>query len=70
MQFGISFYFRVTDAAFAVTEHLLGRQLALYSLASQNSQVSDPCSQNHIRLVSFLACSIEDDKQSACTSYN
>lgn len=55
---GLYFHFRVTKAAFAAPEHLLGRQLALRSLASQESQVSDPCSQNHIRLVSFLASSI------------
>lgn len=66
---GLYFHFRVIEAAFAVPEHLLGRQLALRSLASQESQVSDPCSQNHIRLVSFLASSISgagpaDEKRS------
>lgn len=73
---GLSFHFRVTDAAFAVTEHLLGRQLALKSLALESPQVSDPCSHNyHIRLVIFLASSIDgagpaDDKQSVYTCCN
>lgn len=58
MQLGISFRFRVIGAAFAVAEHLLGRQL--------DSQVSDPA-QNHVRFVSFLACSVGDDKRSAQT---
>eukprot|EP00066_Takifugu_rubripes_P003751 XP_003966577.2 PREDICTED: islet cell autoantigen 1-like protein isoform X1 [Takifugu rubripes] len=69
---GLYFHFRVTEAAFAVPEHLLGRQLAVRCLASQEWQVSDPCSQNHIRLVSFMASSISGagpahEKRSACT---
>lgn len=40
-----------TEAAFAVTEHLLDSQLASNSPGSLKSQVSDPSSKNHIRLV-------------------
>lgn len=42
------------ETVFAVTEHLLDSQLASNSPGSLKSQVSDPSSKNHIRLV----CSI------------
>ena len=48
MQLTVSLYFHVIDAAFAVLEHLLGRQLARSSLASHDSQVSDPCSRTKL----------------------
>lgn len=54
-----AFSLRVIEAVFVVTEHLPDSQLALESPVSSRSQVSDPCSQNRIRLA-FLAGSTDD----------